>query len=84
MSDRVLPLTLATAVVVSVDDLALGRRPEARTLFGVGTAAIFLLGLEELAPKVATGLAGLMLVGAMMTDGVKTMNALSNATKGKQ
>lgn len=84
MSDKVLPLTLATAVVVSVDDLALGQRPEGRTLFGIGVAAIFLLGLEEISPRLATGLAALMLVGAMMTDGIKTMDALSNATKGKQ
>lgn len=75
----VLGATGASAILVSLSDLAAGRPPSVRVAVGATLAAAMLYALAGPAPKIATGFALIMFTGAALTNGVEAARIINKA-----
>jgi len=81
-------VSLAFAVVIAATgDISKGRLPRAQLVAGGLVAGVLLTGIAEVAPKVASGFAGTVLVGSALTagpDAIRNAAGLLEAGPGKR
>lgn len=69
----------AAGVLASLEHLAQGDRPPLSILVGAGVAGVLLLALAEASPGLAGGFALLLLVGALLRNGVDFANTVKSS-----
>lgn len=75
----VLGSVLAAGALASVDSISHGKIPPLRIGVGVFVAGAMLLALAEVNPGLAAGFGGLVLVGAVLRDGIPAARRLDKA-----
>lgn len=68
-----------SAVLASLDSISRGQRPDLRIFVGAGVTGFLLLVGAEVSPQLAGGFALLLLVGALLTNGVKAAGAVTKS-----
>jgi hypothetical protein len=76
----VIGATAAATILASAANLADGNPPDIRTAIGGTIAAAFLYALADVAPALAGSFALLLLLGAILTNGVTVANIITKAT----
>lgn len=69
---------IAAGALASVDSLARGELPPLRLGVGVFVSGALLLALADAAPSLAAGFGGLVLVGAILRDGIPAARRLDS------
>lgn len=69
----------AAGLLASLEYVAKGERPPLRTFVGVAVSGVVLLTLAEVAPGLAGSLALLLLVGALLRNGVGAARTLADS-----
>lgn len=72
--------TATAGMLASASDLVNGRPPQVRTAVGAVIAAALLYALADVAPPLAGGLALVLLLGAVLTNGAEVAEIITKAT----
>lgn len=70
---------IGAGAIASVSSLAEGKMPPLRVGVGVFVAGALLLALADASPELAAGFGGLVLVGAILRDGIPAARQLQTA-----
>lgn len=70
---------IGAGAIASVSSIAAGHAPPLKVFVGVVVAGSMLLALADVAPNLAAGFGGLVLVGSILRDGIPAARQLQTA-----
>lgn len=67
------------ALLASLEHVSRGQQPPLTVYIGAAVSGVALLALSDVAPSLAAGFAGLLLVGALLRNGTNAARTLSTS-----